>query len=297
MSLLATIFLCLMVVHILFAFSFNRRRGGSGACTRLLVPVWPFYVIFMSGIRHHTLALRAGAVLQTLLFGAACWIAAGRGVWSRDLVSPIAVGAGLAAGHLIFGLSVLATHRSLRQAAGHLLDLGPLWDFMSDNPRVLMQFASVSIAEETIYRAALQPLAVGWVGPVFGMGAVAVVFACVHEHFFRNSLRQSGEFLVFALLLGGLYYWTGSLILVMVVHAVRNVEIAFMERLAQIEESGDPNAGEREALFAEGRLIEALVVAPGCGMAVGCVDLAIEPVAEPGAYPVQARCFGPLENV
>ncbi|MCX5769090.1 MAG: CPBP family glutamic-type intramembrane protease [Candidatus Hydrogenedentes bacterium] len=209
------------------------------------------------------------------------------------MISPIGIGAGLAAGHLIFGMSVLATHRSLREAAGHLVDFGPLWAYMADNPRVLMQFASVSIGEETIYRAALQPLAVGWLGPVLGVGAVAVVFACVHEHFFRNSLRQSGEFLGFALLLGGLYYWTGSLILVMVVHAVRNVEIAFMERLAQIEESGDPAAGEREALFAEGRLIEALVVAPACGMAVGCVDLAVEP----GAYSVEAGCVGPLENV
>ena len=296
MSLLATIFLCLMVVHIVYAFSFN-RAGGSATCTRLLVAAWPFYVIIVSGIRHRTPALRAGAVLQTLLFAGACWIAAGRGVWSRDLISPIAIGAGLAAGHLIFGMSVLATHRSLRQAAGHLIDLGPLWAYMADNPRVLMQFASVSIAEETIYRVALQPLAVSWAGPVLGVAGVAAVFACVHEHFFRNSLRQSGEFLAFALLVGGLYYWTGSLILVIVVHAVRNVEIAFMERLAQIEESGDPDAGEHETLFAEGRLIEVLVVAPACGMAVGCVDLAIEPVCEPGAYPVQARCFGPLEKV
>jgi len=296
-SLPAAIFLCLMLGHAGFAFFVNRRRGGVAGGTNLLVSAWPFYVVFVSGIRHRTPALRAGAVLQTLLFAVACWIAAGRGVWSRELISPIAIGAGLAAGHLIFGMSVLATHRSLRQAGRHLIDLGPLWNYLTDNPRILMQFASVSIAEETIYRAALQPLAVSWVGPVLGVGAVAVVFACVHEHFFRNSLRQSGEFLAFALLLGGLYYWTGSLILVMVVHAARNVEIAFMERLAQIEESGDPDAGEREALFAEGRLIEALVVAPGCGMAVGCVDLAVEPVCEPGAYPVQARCFGPLENV
>ena len=297
MSVAAAIFLCLMLGHAGFAFFVNRRPGGVAGGTNLLVSVWPFYVVFVSGIRHRTGVLRAGAVLQTLLFVVACWIAAGRGVWSRELISPIAIGTGLAAGHLIFGVSVLATHRSLRQAAGCLLDFGPLWAYMADNPRVLMQFASVSIGEETIYRAALQPLAVGWVGPVLGVGTVALVFACVHEHFFRNSLRQSGEFLGFAVLLGVLYYWTGSLILVMVVHAVRNVEIGFMERLAQIEESGDPAVGEREALFAEGRLVEALVVAPGCGMAVGCVDLAVEPVFEPGAYPVQARCVGPLENV
>jgi membrane protease YdiL (CAAX protease family) len=263
----------------------------------LVIPAWPFYAILVSGIRHRTPVLRAGAVLQTLLFVAACWIAAGRGVWNREIVSPLAIGAGLAAGHLIFGMSVLATHGSLRQAAGHLIELGPLWNFIADNPPVLMQFASVSIAEEAIYRAALQPLAVSWLGPVLGVGGVAVVFACVHEHFFRNTAGQSGEFLAFSVLLGALYYWTGSLILVMVVHAVRNVEIAFMERLAQIEESGDPEAGEREALFAEGRLAQALVVAPACGMAVACVDVAVEPACDPAGHPVQARCMGSLENV
>lgn len=282
------IFLTLMGVHVLWAFWLNRSRASAGDGMRLLMPLWPFYVIFLSGAKIRSRAMRAAAVLQALLFAAALWLAVGNGAWGRQLLSPVWIGAGLLAGHLIFGASVLATHRSVRQATGHLVKLGPLWDYLADNPRVLMQFASVSVAEETIYRAALQPLAVEWFGPVFGVLGVALVFAAVHEHFFRNTLQQSGEFLAFALLLGVLYYWTGSLILVMVVHAVRNIEIAFMERQARVEEAGDEAAADRELLFEEGRMAQALIVAPGCGMATACVEISLEPADQRVPQPVQA---------
>jgi membrane protease YdiL (CAAX protease family) len=290
-----------MAVHIVFSFVYNRDRGSNASSSSILLPAWPFYVIMLSGIRRNTRASRVGAFLQTLLFASAFWLVARAGGWSRDLLSPIFIGAGFLAGHLVFGISVLLTHKSARQALSHMATLGPLWDFMADNPRVLMQYASVSIAEETIYRAGLQPLAMEWFG-AFGIAVVAVVFACVHEHFFRNSILQSGEFLAFSFLLGLLYFWTGSLILVMVVHAVRNIEIAFMERLAMVEESGEPDAGERESLFEEGRLIQALVLAPACGMAAERIDLLIAPAREPGADPVQAQSSRPpargqLENV
>lgn len=298
MSLVGAIFLTLMGMHIGFSFWFNRGRAAvSGEGWRYVMGMWPFYVIFFSGAKVRTPAMRSGAVLQTLLFAAACWLAIGNGAWGRHLLSPLAIGGGLLAGHLIFGGSVLVTHRSIHHAAGHLIDLGPLWDYMADNPRVLMQFTSVSLAEETIYRGALQPLLSGWLGPWAGILLVGLVFSFVHEHFFRNTRRQSGEFLGFALLLGLVYYWTGSLILVIVIHAVRNIEIAFMERLSRIEEAGGVDAAQREIMFDEGRLVQALIVAPVCDMATACVDLPWEPPSEPAGNPVEARHLVLLENL
>ena len=68
----------------------------------------------------------------------------------------------------------------------------------------------------------------------------------VHAHFFRNSLTQSVEFVMFALLLGVLYWLTGSLIFVIAIHAIRNIEIAYLEFLGKLEELGDEGEALRE---------------------------------------------------
>ena len=180
------------------------------------------------------------AVLHTLIFASACCLAAGMGAFSRQLASPVHIGAGLLAGHLIFGLSLLVTHLSWRAAASHFFDLGPLWEYVVENPMVLLRFMAVSIGEEVIYRAAAQPLAIDATGSTWaGILTVAVAFCVVHRHFFRNPSEQSIEFAGFALFMGVLYYWTGSLILVLVIHAVRNIEIAYLEETLDEDEQGE----------------------------------------------------------
>jgi membrane protease YdiL (CAAX protease family) len=77
------------------------------------------------------------------------------------------------------------------------------------------------------------------VAVVAGILAVAAAFVVVHKHFFENTWHISLEFVIFALLLGGLYFWTGSFILVMVIHALRDIEIAYLEYLIKVEELGD----------------------------------------------------------
>jgi membrane protease YdiL (CAAX protease family) len=75
---------------------------------------------------------------------------------------------------------------------------------------------------------------------------VAFLFAVVHEHFFKNTLVVSFEFFGFALLLGGLYYWTESLILVILIHVVRDFEITFLEFVIKVHEYGDEERASRE---------------------------------------------------
>ena len=85
--------------------------------------------------------------------------------------------------------------------------------------------------EEIIYRVAVQGALITLLGrPVAAIVIVAIVFSVVHRHFFYNHVVDSVEFLAFSLLLGGLYYWTGSLMLVVMIHTVRNFEIVYFDQ-------------------------------------------------------------------
>ena len=77
------------------------------------------------------------------------------------------------------------------------------------------------------------------VGLAAGIVLIAAAFVVVHKHFFENTWYVSVEFCAFALLIGVLYYWTESFILVIVIHALRDIEIAYLEYLVKVEELGD----------------------------------------------------------
>ncbi len=205
----------------------------------------------------------AVALLSTL-FVLAVVHAFGSGQFSRALVSPPWIGLGLIAGHLIFGLSLLVTHRSAEDASSHFFDFGSVWRFIVDHPSVLARFIYVGFTEEVIWRAAGQPMAIDALRGLFGPNSqpriaewagiliVAAAFSAVHEHFLKNSPLVSLEFLLFALLLGALFQFTGSLILVIVIHGLRDIEIAYLEYIIRVHELGDETlaAGEVERAYA-----------------------------------------------
>ncbi len=265
-TVLGILFLLLLGIHvavILKTAGRARPEMGSVPLGTFVFDAAPFVVVCCSGRKLETKKTILGAYLQVAVFALACYFGHRQGVFSRQLVSPVHIGLGLLAGHLIFGASLLVTQQSLRTAAGHFIDFRALWNFMIESPAVLLQFVSVSIAEEMIYRVSLQPLLTAWTGSaILSIALVSVVFSCVHEHFFRNEFAQSSEFMGFALLLGVLYYWTGSLILVIVIHAVRNIEIAFLEYLVRVDETESEEIAQRECEFLAGERLAVFVVAP-----------------------------------
>ena len=271
MTLLAGAFLGLVAVYFVYSLVLNRGSGTPAADAiedvALFIPLMPLVLVVLSRQRKARPRQLAGVVFQSVLFALALYYGVREGVFSRQLVSPVYIGMGLAAGHLIFGISLLVTHRSLRDAATHFVDFGSIWEYVVENPRILSRFISVGAGEEIIYRVCAQPLLIQRTGmPVVSIVAVALCFSLIHEHFFRNGLSQSVEFVGFALLLGFLYYWTGSLILVIVVHAVRNIEIAFLEFLVRVEETGSEEAVLHEQEYVRGERVLAMLVAPACGM-------------------------------
>lgn len=185
--------------------------------------------------------------MQGPLLWAAAYIGWHMGVFSRDLVSPVYIGLGLLAGHAVFGLSILATHLSWRDAWAHFFDFGPIWNFSMDSPSVLTRFIGVAFAEELIWRVVAQTLAIRMLAAFLpwpqavaaGIGLAAIAFVVVHKHFFENTWYVSLEFIAFSVLIGAIYYWTESFVTVMVIHALRDIEIAYLEYLEKVEELGD----------------------------------------------------------
>ena len=180
-------------------------------------------------------------VSQTPILGLGAVLAWRAGAFNRELLSPMYIGLGLLGGHAIFGLSVLATHRSWRAAGEMLGQFGPLWRYVADNPMVLFRVATASVAEEIIYRGAAQPAFIRLTNSVAGGILIgAVVFSLVHSHFFRNTAAVSVEFAAFSIALGVLYHVTASLTLVSVIHGMRNIEIHFLEDTIRRENGETP---------------------------------------------------------
>ena len=191
--------------------------------------------------------------VQAPLMVAAVWAAHDFGAISRALVNPVYISAGFLLGYAIHAVSLVVTNLSKDYGglASGLLEYFREWRlrarYFVETPEVFFVLAANSIVEETIYRAAAQPLLIGATGmPMIAIAAVAVLFSAGHRHFLRGRLLESIEFLAYALLLGALYFWTGSLILVIVVHTVRNFELHFQKFLIRVEELG----GEEQALAA-----------------------------------------------
>ncbi|MCP4639534.1 MAG: hypothetical protein GY851_03840 [bacterium] len=212
-----------------------------------------------AGKNPETLKTRKNRQFHVLAQGPVLWLgvylAAQQGVFSRELVSPVFIGIGLVAGHVLFGVSLLVTHQSAGDAAVHMAGVGNIWNFAMRSPLVLTRYLGSAAAEEIIYRAAAQTVLIAFMArflpgtfwPVAaGIAAAAAVFVAVHREFFVNTRAQGFEFVCFAILLGLLYHLTGSFILVTVIHAIRNIEIAYLEYVAKVDELGDEELAARE---------------------------------------------------
>jgi len=281
-STLGVVFMVLLGAHVAHALCANRETAPATSqphtLTALVMLVQPYVVVCCSGAKRVRVSARIAALAQTVLFLFACYYGVRQGVFSRRLISPAGIGMGLVIGHLIFGVSLLVTHRSLRDTAIHFVDMGSIWEFVVENPRILSRFLIVGITEETIYRVGAQGLLVAWTGSAaLGILVVAAVFSLVHEHFFKNPKAQSAEFVGFAILLGVLYYWTASLILVIVVHALRNIEIAFLEYLVRVEELGGEEQACRESDMLAGSRVVVFVTPAAQEGEVACLEYCREP--------------------
>jgi len=234
------VFMCFLALHVVHSLISNRRGGDGGQ---------------LSHERPNPFMLLS----QTPMFLIACFLAFEAGLISRALLSPAYFGLGLIAGLLIFCGSVLLIHASVLGAIEVFSHGLRMVRFTLDCPAVLSRFITVAFAEELIYRGVAQPIVIAWTGSAWiGILVIAFLFAIVHHHFFRNSWRVSSEFLAFGIVLGWLYWFTGSLLFVMVIHAVRDIAIAYLEFEEKMEETGGDWEAAADAIDAAYRPTRAL---------------------------------------
>jgi membrane protease YdiL (CAAX protease family) len=169
------------------------------------------------------------ALMQSPLVVLSFLLAWRYGALDRAFFSLPMIALGLLAGHAIFALSVLTTHRNARDAWAVFTDWDSARAYFVNNPNVSLRIFHLSLTEELIYRVVLQHLTMAFVGFWPGLLMTALLFGLSHEHLFRNHTWETAEFLVFSVLLGAVYYATGSLVLVVMIHAVRNFEIAIID--------------------------------------------------------------------
>ena len=192
---------------------------------------------------------RQSLYLQVPLFLIAAWLAAEFGALGRNLAAPGYAVLGLAVGYAVHAMSLLFTNgfRELPELLHGLAEYFADWNgrgrYFAESPAIMLMLLVNSVTEEMIYRAVAQPLLTELTGqPWVAIGAVAVVFALAHRHFLRGPLLEGVEFLAYATLLGALYYATGSLTMVIVVHTVRNFELYYQQFLIHVEDLGSEAA-------------------------------------------------------
>ena len=208
------LFVVLLAVHVVHALLVNFRKARQGT----------------------EVSIKAAVATQTPAFLLACYFGYHADVLTRVVVAPWWIAAGIGAGHVIFCFSLLITHGSLRDAGTMLKDVNGLWDYGAGHPEIVFRFLGVGIAEEIIWRVGAQPIVADITGQAWmGIAVAAVGFAVVHKHFFTNPPLVSIEFVAFALLLGVLFYITQSFTLVMLIHAIRDIEIAYLEHVIETE--------------------------------------------------------------
>lgn len=178
--------------------------------------------------------------MQTFLVCLALYWAWTLEVFTRALWSPLDIGLGLLAGHLLFALSLGITHQHAGDVWRHFTDWRGIVSFAVKSPEIIIRFFGVAAAEELVYRVA----AIGMLSALLHHSIPAVIvsalfFCLLHNHFFRKGWGSAFEFLLFALIIGAVYDFTWSLTLVVLIHLVRNVESAYLEYCTLIEEVRD----------------------------------------------------------
>lgn len=147
---------------------------------------------------------------------------------------------GLLSGHVLYTLGFLITVGFDPIVKRQFLSLPQLISFCSLSPLILGRTFTVALTEEIIYRATIQPVLMEIIkNTPITILIVAVAFTLVHEHIFRNQLRQNIEFLVFSIIIGILYLLTNDLGFVTILHFIRNMESNYLEFQEKLQETED----------------------------------------------------------
>ena len=139
----------------------------------------------------------------------------------RPLLIPVA----LLCGQLLYMAAVLATKRSVKEALSAAIPSANIAITCQRRPLLMMQYCFMVTYEEFLWRATAQR----FFGDVLtsAPGAIlitACLFTLLHQKMFSFNMERM-EFFVFSVVLGLIYHLTASLLFVVLVHAMRVINV------------------------------------------------------------------------
>ena len=138
---------------------------------------------------------------------------------------PLVIIAAMFCGQLLYMFAVLATKLSIREAVSAAIPSANIMTSCRRRPLLLVQCFFVATYEEFLWRATAQRfLGHLLTNPAVVILIIACLFTLLHQKKFTHDVERA-EFLVFSAILGSIYYLTSSLLFVVMVHAIRDINI------------------------------------------------------------------------
>ena len=195
-----------------------------------MVSMWIFaglllvYVALMAFAPYTKTLARVNLLLRSvlLILGVALNWQAFRGTPPfRPLLIPVA----LLCGQLLYVAAVLATKLSIKEALSAAIPSTDIATTCRRQPLLLVQYCFMVTYEEFLWRASAQQ----FLEDILTNAPSAILMtACLFTLLHQKKLKLNAErieFLVFSVILGLIYYFTASLLFVVLVHAMRVINV------------------------------------------------------------------------
>lgn len=131
---------------------------------------------------------------------------------------------GLLIGHFGFLFSLFLTTFSLSLTFCLMVPGRRFLSFLAAHPMSVAKYLLIAFVEEVVWRSYGQDsLGNGW----FAVVVIAVSFTITHTPRLKLNPIKLIEFLIFSMMLGILYHQFGSILLVMGIHATRNIGVIY----------------------------------------------------------------------
>lgn len=148
------------------------------------------------------------------------WFPSSRGAWATSLRVLQDTGIGISVGLVIVAFTQWLSPR-LKWGQQLTQDFARVFGKLSWSHAFFLAFLS-GVAEEALFRVAMQSMVTRWTTPVWGIIIVGLLFGVIHSGPQKHYLVWTIFAIVFGFLAGWLYFLRGGLVLVAVLHMTVN---------------------------------------------------------------------------
>ena len=163
-----------------------------------------------------------------LFFFVSLYLEGGNIVSQEDHLA-LALPAGITAGLTVFFISLFLTTWSLKEVREFGFPCRGIISYFSARPLKMVNIILVCAVEEFIWRAIIQDrFGLTYLGSShISVIVTAFLFTIIHQKNFKDDFLKKMEFYLFSLFLGYAFFITHSLIFVILVHLIRNINIEY----------------------------------------------------------------------